>query len=287
MMLREMLLNRVRWRDFVRSSRNKPRIFQRDDRFARQHAHHFQVPDVERAFLRTLHGHGADGPLVEQQRHSAEAALMRILRFQAQFAHFFGVIFADQEGLARAHQVFDDRSWPPKGRDLFGSSFAVAHFDFKSDFVAGRIVQRNAEMIHVEQALHFVQNGFKQRVRIQRGAQRAADFVEHVKLLRAARGLLDQIAIFDGHADLMAQRQQQAQFRRGKTAAIGVPRNNTPKACSLACRLIPTTVRKCWLMASCRKRRKASSLSRAAQEASRPRSRKTTNPPRRATRSTR
>ena len=87
----------------------QPRIFQSDDRFAGQHAHHFQVPDVERAFLGTLQDHGSDGPLVQQQRHAAEAALVRILRFQTQLAHFFGVIFADQDGLARAHQVFDRR----------------------------------------------------------------------------------------------------------------------------------------------------------------------------------
>ena len=74
----------------------QPRIFQRDDRFARQHAHHFQVARVERALLRALHGHGADGPLVQQQGHAAEAALVRIPRFQAQLAHFFHVIFPDQ-----------------------------------------------------------------------------------------------------------------------------------------------------------------------------------------------
>ena len=138
--------------------------------------------------------------------------------FDAQLAHFFGVIFPDQEGLARAHQVFDHRvaaKWPGP----FGQNFAVAHFDFKFDFIAGRVVERDTEMIHVEQALDFVQDGFEKRVRVQGGAQRAPDFVEHVKLLRAARGLLDEVTIFDGHSDLMAQRQQQAEFGRRKSPA--------------------------------------------------------------------
>ena len=69
---------------------------------------------------------------------------LRILWFQTQLAHFFDVIFPNQNGLARAHQVFNHQvaaKWPGP----FGLNFAVAHLDFKSDFVAGWIVQRDAK----------------------------------------------------------------------------------------------------------------------------------------------
>ena len=66
----------ARFRPFLAE---QPRIFERDDRFAGQHAHHFQVAEVERAFLRALHDHGADGPFVQQQGHAAEASFVLIL----------------------------------------------------------------------------------------------------------------------------------------------------------------------------------------------------------------
>ncbi len=50
--------------------------------------------------------------------------------------------------------------------------------------------------------------------------KRAADFVQDVQLFAAARGLLDQVAIFDGHADLVAQGEEQAQFRRSEIAIV-------------------------------------------------------------------
>src|SRR5271169_681909 len=42
-----------------------------------------------------------------------------------------------------------------------------------------------------------------------------------MKLLRAARALLNEVTIFDGHPDLVAQRQQQAKLGSGKPARIG------------------------------------------------------------------
>ena len=76
-------------------------------------------------------------------------------------------------------------------------------------------------MVHIKQAFDFVQNRFKERVRVQRGAQRAANFVEHVEFLCAARGLLNEVAIFDGHSDLVAQRQQEAELRSRKPPCVG------------------------------------------------------------------
>src|ERR1700733_1046810 len=81
-------------------------------------------------------------------------------------------------------------------------------------------MQRHTEMVYVEEPFDFVQDGFKESVGFEGGAQRAADFVEHVKLLRAARGLLDEITVFHCHADLMAQRKKEAKFRGGKPPGI-------------------------------------------------------------------
>ena len=78
-----------------------------DHRFARQHAHHFQMAVIERAFLGTLQDHGSDGPLVQQQGHAAKTSFVRILWFETELAYFFRVIFPDQNRLARAHQVFN------------------------------------------------------------------------------------------------------------------------------------------------------------------------------------
>ena len=52
------------------------------------------------------------------------------------------------------------------------------------------------------------------------GAQGAADFVQDVQLFAAPRSLLNQIAIFDGHADLVAQGEEQAQFGRSEIAIV-------------------------------------------------------------------
>ena len=41
-----------------------------------------------------------------------------------------------------------------------------------------------------------------------------------MQLFGAARSLLDQVAILDSHADLMAQREQQPQFRGSEAAVV-------------------------------------------------------------------
>src|SRR5215470_14073227 len=41
-----------------------------------------------------------------------------------------------------------------------------------------------------------------------------------MQFLRPARGLLDQHTVFDGHADLVAQRKQQSQFSGSKFPAV-------------------------------------------------------------------
>src|ERR1700678_2989939 len=61
---------------------------------------------------------------------------------------------------------------------------------------------------------------FKQCIGIQSGAEDAADFIQKMQFLASAGGLLDQIAIFDGHADLMAERHEQMKFRGRKAAAV-------------------------------------------------------------------
>ena len=137
MMLREMLLSRVRWRDFARSSRNSRAFSSAMTASLASTRIISRWPASSARSWGLCTDHGADGPLVQQQGHAAEASFVRILRFEAQLAHFFGVIFADQDGLARAHQIFNHvvaAKWPGP----FGLNFAVAHLDFKSNFVAGR-----------------------------------------------------------------------------------------------------------------------------------------------------
>ena len=76
------------------------------------------------------------------------------------------------------------------------------------------------EAADVEHAAHLRIDAAQQRIEVERGAECAADVVEDVQLFAAARGLLDQVAVLDGSADLLAQREQQAALGRSETAVI-------------------------------------------------------------------
>src|SRR5882724_9965904 len=98
---------------------------------------------------------------------------------------------------------------------------AVTDFNFKTDFILRGAKQSNVKMIDVDQALELGQNGFKKRFGIESGAQRAANFVEHMKLFGAARRLLNEVTVFHRHPNLMAQCEQQAKLGCCKRAAVG------------------------------------------------------------------
>src|SRR5208282_2152560 len=77
------------------------------------------------------------------------------------------------------------------------------------------------EIFHIEQAAQLLP-GFAEKIfLIEGGAESATNFVQNVKLFGASRGLLNEVAVFDGHADLVAKSKKQAQFGGGKTAIVG------------------------------------------------------------------
>ena len=255
-------------------------VFDGDGGFAGEDAQQLDVAFIESALLRAVDGHDADGLVVQNQRHGAHRAGL-FIGLKTQARGFFGELFADQQRLGGANHVF--REVIARGPRSFGLALAFDHFDFEANLFGFAIVEGDEEAIDVEQPLHFGIDATEKRVGFEGGAQGAADFVQDVEFFAAARSLLDEVAIFDGHADLVAEGEEQAQFRGVKLRLSGVPRSNIPKTRSLAWRLMPTTVRRPWARSILRMWRKGSSFSRATQLESRARSRRTTSPPRRAT----
>ena len=148
-------------------------------------------------------GHRSDGVVVGHQRDAAEASFVAH-RLNAEFFHLGHEIVADQNRLPRADDVFGEVI-PSRPRAL-GHTRAVDHFQIETHFVAQRIEFGNVEILHVEQAAEFFPHFAHQVFFVERRAQRAPDFVEHVEFFGAPRSLLDQVAVLDGHADLMSQR---------------------------------------------------------------------------------
>ena len=55
---------------------------------------------------------------------------------------------------------------------------------------------------------------------MQRGAEGPSDFIQYVELFGAPRSLLNQVAVLDGHADLVAQRQEKPQLGGREAPAV-------------------------------------------------------------------
>ena len=183
------------------------RVFDSDAGFAGQHAEQLEVTFVEGALVFREHRHGADGMVVSHQGNAAEAAA-GANGFDPQFFYLVDVILPDQHRLPRSNQILGKviscRARAP-GHAVSGNDFQI-----KTKFVAERVQLGDVEVFHVEQPAQFFPDFLGEVFLLQRGAQDAADFVEHVQLFRAAGSLLDQVAVLDGHADLMAQRKQEA-----------------------------------------------------------------------------
>ena len=109
--------------------------------------------------------------------------------------------------------------WFPDGRERFGSR-SPSMTSISKRISRVRVVEGDEEAADVEHAAHFRINPLEQRVEIERGAERAADFIQDVQLFAAARGLLDQVAVLDRHADLLAEREKQPQLRRSEAAVV-------------------------------------------------------------------
>src|SRR5215472_92835 len=172
---------------------------------------------VEDALVIGEHGHGADGVVVSDQRNTAEAALGHN-RLDAEVFDFLHEILADENGLACSNQILGEVV--SRGPSAFGNSTTAEDFEVKANFIAERIELGNIEVFYVEEAAQLLPDFFGEIFFVQGGAERAADFVEHVQLFGATRGLLDQVAVLDSHADLMAKRHQEAQFWGGETPVV-------------------------------------------------------------------
>src|SRR6202034_4393065 len=124
----------------------------------------------------------------------------------------------DKQRLSGAHDVLDQMV---AGRArAFRQPLAVNHFHFEADLACARMIEGDEKAADVQHAAHFRINAAQQRTKVERGAERAANVVQDVQLFAAARGLLDQVAVLDGSADLLAQREQQAPLGRSETAVI-------------------------------------------------------------------
>ena len=187
----------------------QPRVFQRDPGLAGEHAHELEVAFIEEPLLQAVDRHDADGAATLHQRHAAKAAHLPE-RIRAQLARLLGKILSDQQRLLSADQVL---SQVVAGRArALRQACPVGYLELEADFFPCRVVKGDVEIANVEQPPHLCVDLLKQGVAFQRRAERAPDRVQDVQLFRAPRGLLDQIAVFDSHADLVSQRQQQPQL---------------------------------------------------------------------------
>jgi hypothetical protein len=87
-------------------------------------------------------------------------------------------------------------------------------------FVAKRIERADVKVLDVKQAAELLPDFTQEIILIESGAESAANLVQNVKLLGAAGSLLNEEAVFDGHADLVAESQQESVFGGGKPTAV-------------------------------------------------------------------
>ena len=107
-----------------------------------------------------------------------------------------------------------------RGARSLRAPLAVGDFDLEAHFTGSRIVNSDEKAGDVEHAAHFRIDPLEQGVELERRTERPADFIEDVQLLGAPRRLLHQVAVFDRHADLLAESHQQAEFGGRESAII-------------------------------------------------------------------
>src|SRR5215472_4183664 len=165
-----------------------------------------------------MHGHDTNGAVIQNERnHAYGTSIARGLESEA--LRFLVEMISNEEGLPLAHYELD------KMISLRASAFwlplAIDHFDLESHFIGFVVVKSDKEAAHVEQSANLRIDTLEKNIRLQRGAQSAADFVENVQFLAAPRGLLNQVAVLHGHADLVSEREQEAQFGGSEIAVVG------------------------------------------------------------------
>jgi hypothetical protein len=104
---------------------------------------------------------------------------------------------------------------------MHGLALAANHFEIEIDGVADRVRRSDIEIFDVEKAAELFPDFAEKIFLVEGGAEGAADFVEDVEFLGATRGLLNKVAIFDGHADLVAEGEKEAEFSGGEAAIVG------------------------------------------------------------------
>ena len=88
------------------------------------------------------------------------------------------------------------------------------------DFVAKPIELGDVEILDVEEPAQLLPDFLGEVFLVQRGTERSADFIQHMKFFGAARGLLNQVAVLHRHADLVAEGEKQAQLGGSKAAVV-------------------------------------------------------------------
>ena len=150
------------------------RILDGDARFAGKDAHEFKMPFVKDAFILGKNSHRADSVIVGDKRNAAEAASFA-KRLDAEFFDFGGVIFADQDRLARTNDVFRDVVSGRTAARRF--EHAANHFDIELHFVANRIERADVKVLDVKQAPKLLPDFALEGILIESGAESAANLV--------------------------------------------------------------------------------------------------------------
>jgi hypothetical protein len=128
-------------------------------------------------------------------------------------------ILADEDRLAGANDVFGEVI--PGGTRVHGLALAANHFEIEIDDVTDRIGRSDVEIFDIKQAAEFFPDFAKEIFLVKSGAEGAADFVEDVKLLGTAGSLLDEITVFNSHADLVAEGEKKSEFGGSEAAVVG------------------------------------------------------------------
>jgi hypothetical protein len=84
---------------------------------------------------------------------------------------------------------------------------AVDDLEIEMDLVTQRIELGDIKVLDVEESSQLFPDFAQKILFVEGGAERAADFVQYVKLFGAPGCLLDEIAVLNGHADLVAERE--------------------------------------------------------------------------------
>src|SRR5690348_2562794 len=195
----------------------KARVFDGDTRFAGEHAHQLQMPLIKRALVIGKNGHGADGVVIRYERHAAVATAVAE-RIHAEFFGFHDIVIADEHRLPCTDDVFSNVV--AGGPAAWRLGCAADDLQIELHLIAKRFQRGDVKVLDIKKAAQLLPNLAEELFLIESGAEGAANFVEDVKLFGSAGSLLDEVAVFNGHADLMAKREQEAVFRRCETPAV-------------------------------------------------------------------